>query len=852
MRQHRAVVMSHILRAFRQLRRSVERKCFPVCFLAPLFLACDKTEAGPAALLPCPSAWIDGVLDFPYSNVPATNLALQLVRQDFEELERNLSVIKTPLTIGSRRFQHGLGTHAVSHLVVLSPEPLQRFSAWIGVDNNERTEGRRGSVVFRVTTDKPLFVSPVLRGGQEAQAIAVDLRGARQFNLLVDDAGDGPGWDHADWAEATVRLESGKDVRLGDLPVGAVPWRGSDYPFSFTYAGKASDECLPKWSIKDGTSPSREGEPRTNWMEWSDGGTANVRMTTRRFRDFPAVEWLLHLKNTGTDDTAIFEHVQALDITLDHPIGAEQPFRLHRSKGAPADPTDFEPATVVLRKNETVTLGGGGGRSSNRDFPFFKVETGHGSLIVAVGWSGQWQARLHSPDGRHLRITAGLEKTRFKLHPGEEVRSPRLLLLFQEGDTLEANAQFRQLIHRHYAARLRGQDPLPTLFCNTCFTRGGGWLNECNASNQISLIKAYAPLGLEALLTDAGWFEGGWPAGAGNWTPRKEAYPQGMGPVAAEAQKHGMIYGLWFEPERVVAGTGLHRQHPEWVLTDGARNQTTFLANFGLPEVRDYFFNIVRGFMALPGFRVYRQDFNMDPLAYWRHNDAPDRQGLTEIRYVEGLYEYWDRIATEWPDSLREECASGGRRMDLETVMRLHLHQKSDYWFDNEADQASVWSLSQYLPNHVFATPLIRLDDYSFHSTLPASLCLGWIADAPDFDLPRAQKLVERYRELRPLLVGAWYPLLPYSRDPKAWIASQFHRPDLQKGLVLIFRRGESPYRVAEVRLHGLESAARYELLFESTGEKQTLSGELLMKQLPLAIPEKQRSELMTYRRLTP
>ena len=31
-----------------------------------------------------------------------------------------------------------------------------------------------------------------------------------------------------------------------------------------------------------------------------------------------------------------------------------------------------------------------------------------------------------------------------------------------------------------------------------------------------TLIRAYAPLGLEALLTDAGWFEGGWPAGAGN------------------------------------------------------------------------------------------------------------------------------------------------------------------------------------------------------------------------------------------------------------------------------------------------------------------------------------------------
>ena len=96
-------------------------------------------------------------------------------------------------------------------------------------------------------------------------------------------------------------------------------------------------------------------------------------------------------------------------------------------------------------------------------------------------------------------------------------------------------------------------------------------MNECNAENQISLIRAYAPLSLEALVTDAGWFEGGWPAGAGNWTPRKDAYPEGMGPVAAEAKANGMVYGLWFEFERVVAGTWLHQNRPQWLLAASER-----------------------------------------------------------------------------------------------------------------------------------------------------------------------------------------------------------------------------------------------------------------------------------------
>jgi alpha-galactosidase len=442
-----------------------------------------------------------------------------------------------------------------------------------------------------------------------------------------------------------------------------------------------------------------------------------------------------------------------------------------------------------------------------------------------------------------------MERTRFRLRPGEKVRSPRMLALFWNGDSWEANARFRELIRRHYAAQRDGRPMLPMLFCNTCFTRGGGWLNECNAGNQISLIKAYAPFGLEALLTDAGWFEGGWPGGAGNWTPRRDAYPEGMGPVAAAARSRGMVYGLWFEPERVVAGTDLHRTHPDWLLRRKTGVDDTYLLNMGLPQAQEYFFRIVQSFMDLPGFRFYRQDFNMDPLPYWRYSDGPDRQGITEMKYIEGLYAYWDRIAQQWPDSVREECASGGHRIDLETVMRMHLHQKTDYWFDNDVDQAALWATSQYLPNSTIVAHLNRLDNYSFHSTLASSLCLGWIADAPGFDAARARQLAERYRSIRPLLNGAWYPLLPYSRQATDWTGSQFHRADLDKGLLLIFRRASCPYRTVEVSLRGLRPDLSYELVSDAEGVLGTFTGAELGRQLLLTLPAPQRSDLVVYRK---
>ena len=68
--------------------------------------------------------WQDKLLNVPYGGDSPQQVGLQLLRQDFEDLERNLSVIKTPLIVGSKHFAHGLGTHSFSHIRVKSAEPI--------------------------------------------------------------------------------------------------------------------------------------------------------------------------------------------------------------------------------------------------------------------------------------------------------------------------------------------------------------------------------------------------------------------------------------------------------------------------------------------------------------------------------------------------------------------------------------------------------------------------------------------------------------------------------------------------------------------------------------------------------
>ena len=114
-------------------------------------------------------SWQEKVLSVPYFiSEPTEAPILRVVRQDYEQLERNRSVIKTPLILGQREFKHGLGTHSLSQIQVVSPDPITRFTAWIGVDLNDRTRANPGSVDFSVSSGaQELFHSGILRPDQE-------------------------------------------------------------------------------------------------------------------------------------------------------------------------------------------------------------------------------------------------------------------------------------------------------------------------------------------------------------------------------------------------------------------------------------------------------------------------------------------------------------------------------------------------------------------------------------------------------------------------------------------------------------------------------------------------------------
>lgn len=119
----------------------------------------------------------------------------------------NHSVEGNPLTAAGKVYPLGLGTHAPGEIWIRLDGKAKRFTAMGAIDDEQKGQG---SVRFQVVLDgKVAATSPVLKGDVNPYKFDVDLTGVKVLRLVVDDAGDGMNYDHADWLDPVITLGPG-------------------------------------------------------------------------------------------------------------------------------------------------------------------------------------------------------------------------------------------------------------------------------------------------------------------------------------------------------------------------------------------------------------------------------------------------------------------------------------------------------------------------------------------------------------------------------------------------------------------------------------------------------------------
>jgi alpha-galactosidase len=658
-------------------------------------------------------------------------------------------------------------------------------------------------------------------------------------------------------------------------------------PFSFAYDRQGSSVLLKAWPRETETRQF-DGGRTEHIVRWTDPKTGlQVRLNAFEFADSPVVEWTAYFKNTGKVDTPTLEYVQALDVSF--PVEGQGVPSILYSKGCGVMDT-YSLQKKPLNQLESFQISSKTGGKTIDTVPFFDVETAGSGLIGALGWPGTWDISFSRPTRAAIAVTAGMNTTHLSLRPGEEIRTPEVLLFPWVGDDIDAHNILRRHILKYHTPQYDGK---PVVLPVSHLGWGG-----MKTSTSLKLIDQITKedIGFENFWMDAGWYgadrpvdefqvfgKEDWFLHAGNWRVNQVPHPDGLGlkRISDAAHAKGMKFLLWFEPERAVVGTPLTIQHPDWFIGevttnfegDTKRPLVKFrMFDFGNPAARQYMIDSMSELIDKQGIDIFRQDCNFALAPFWTQADATDRQGITQIRYAEGLLEFWDELRRRHPQLILDIVQRG----DLETISRAVDLSRADYPVSPDADpigaQVSTEGLAYWRPHFGTLLQVRPNDTYHFRSGMAPGLAFALfnVAGYPnqvgkfipaDFPFDWMRTMVSQLKRIRPYYYGDYYPLLPCSEnsdcatDPTRersaafeWAAWQFNRPEQGDGLVQAFRRDENDEPAKTLALRGLDPTAKYEVTDLDTKASRTISGrDLTQKGLHVEIKEKRSAAILIY-----
>ena len=804
---------------------------------------------------------------------PSERPAIVTSRIGWGRLQNGTSVGLQPLRILDTLYEQGWGDHAQSRHTLAVPAPAARFEADVG------PAGRIGfcsRLVFTVrSADGRLIArSPELGIDAPPFHLVADLGGARRFSIgvvdvsVAEDFEGTPPMANANWCNPVVTLADGRRLTASDFPA------ESRFPLSFRYDGTRQCGGGTVETVAD--TPEFE---RWRITERLPDGRLALVTTVTAYRDFPVVEWLPEFVNDGDAPSGIVSDFHSLSLSLgveDRSAGyIETPYAstcryplcdvaLRRTLGSKNCQSDFTPETVFLRPRhpeDHVRLDTDEGRSSATWLPFFGLDFDdrHG-VNVGVGWSGRWFAEFHHR-GDSLQVEAGMPETRFRVLPGERLRQPSVFIHVRDGLSVEdGQNELRRFLLRHHSPHRADGSPVRTPFP---LTEWGGQTTE-NLLRTIA-TKVRHDLPFDTFWVDAGWFgedrpvspteygSSDWARTVGNWRVNRVPHPGGLRPVADAAHRAGMKFLLWVEMERVTPDCPVAREHPEWIL-HAKENPFSLLLNLGDDGAREWAVAQVDRLVREEGVDHYRQDFNFNTLPFWYGNDAPDRVGVTEMKYVAGLYRFWDTLRERFPDMLIDNCASGGRRIDFETNSRSICLYRSDMlgrpWYDcSEANHIEIPGLSAWVPLHSGGTTVVPGDDYGYLSGVTTGVDGPVFDERLPFDPVWYREALGAARRMAECFYGDFFLLTPHPETRRGLYAYQCHLSEEGRGFLAVFRRPEGDEAEIVPALRAIDPTARYEVE-TFRGATETLSGaELAGRPVRLDAPRSVR--IVFYRRIS-
>ncbi len=486
------------------------------------------------------------------------------------------------------------------------------------------------------------------------------------------------------------------------------------------------------------------------------------------------------------------------------------------------------------------------GESSHQEHPFMALVTpettqdqgeAYGMHFV---YSGNFMAQAELGQYDQVRAVMGINAWQFswQLLPSESFQAPEVVLVYSDEGLGKMSRSLHDFYRNHMIRSPYVFKKRPILINNWEAT----YFNF-NTEKLLDIAREAKKAGIEMLVMDDGWFgkRNNDNCSLGDWVVNEEKITTGLKDLVDKVNEIGLEFGIWFEPEMVSPDSDLFREHPDWAIGIVGRERTQsreqYVLDLSRQEVVDHVYECVAKILRSANIAYVKWDMNRQLCDVGSAVLPQNQQGELFHRYVLGVYQLQERLVTEFPDLLLENCSGGGARFDPGMI-----YYSPQIWCSDDTDAmerlriqegtALIYPLScmgahvSDCPNHILnrVTPFSTRGNVALAGTFGYELDITKIAEEDREQIPGQVEQYHKYNHL--VQSGDYYRIASWSSE-KPYDCWAVVSKDREEVLVTCVQVLASPNRNSYcMRLKGLDSEKQYCL--EETGE--IFGGDELMQ----------------------
>ena len=512
-----------------------------------------------------------------------------------------------------------------------------------------------------------------------------------------------------------------------------------------------------------------------------------------------------------------------------------------------------------------------------------QTDAQHSGWYVGIEFSGRTRIEL-SRHNASLKVNAGLNPnpTAFKsrLKRGDTFETPIVFLGGATGGLDAAGNVLRRWVRQVLTNAEAWKNPEYPLLVNNSW--GSGMTIDEDLAQK--MLRDSADLQFEMFHIDAGWFRG-----VGDWYPDPKKFPNGLAPIADEAHRLGLKFGLWVDWTQAALDTekgALNVRDPKvnnWAVSDTPedwkpepfKGQTIDL---GVPEaqewaeaemeriVSDYHLDMLEhdGYLVAQGcVRKNHPHAPPDP-ANLRIRKAGssflvESSNSTDVSYhaTRVYYSIHSILRRHHPQLLLEICNDGGRMVDFGSATHGDYFSITDA-YDPLSNRRAFYDASHVLPAAMLETyvekwPTPRIENFLY---MLRSGMLGWLTIMQDTTAwspaqhEAAKAAFALYKsDLRPLIRDADLYHVSARPDGVHWDGLEYFDTAKGRGVLYAFRGSTTEESTHTFLLQGVRANRSYQLHFQdhSAADRKLTASELLTRGITVELPAPLSSELIFF-----